>query len=182
MQYTVRCADCNRRVGAAKKTFLDSQAETDGVEIRRVRLRANAYHCQNGGTRQAPYKLKGNCDYGDGECLTPWPWHQQPAVMLLGRNYVITECDFWATWNLLYSGLTQPSKQLPREKATPAQTLLSYFVLLRFRLTPQIQMSRASFSSRSGCRQTPLSWALDQQRVRSDHEEYVLERWKLSLV
>eukprot|EP01052_Picozoa_sp_SAG31_P022418 SAG31_NODE_1782_length_7281_cov_5.022139_7_plen_103_part_00 len=71
--------------------------DTDGVEIRRVRLRANAFHCQNGDGRRAPYDLKGNCDYSlSGKpCLAPWPYKPQPAIMLLGRNYVITGCDLW---------------------------------------------------------------------------------------
>ena len=74
--------------------------DTDGVEIRRVRLRANAFHCQNGENRQAPFELQDNCDYASGTpCLTPWPYKVQPAVMLLGRNYVITGCDLWVRRN-----------------------------------------------------------------------------------
>lgn len=87
-------------------------SDTDGVQIERVRLRANAFHCQNsekGGSRQAPWSTSSgdNCD-GSGYCPNPWPVHTQPAIMLLGRNYQISDCDLWATWSVLYSGLTPP--------------------------------------------------------------------------
>ena len=85
-------------------------ADTDGVEIKRVRLRANAFHCQNGGTRQPPWHLSAgaNCDATSDGCPNPWPYHVQPAIMLLGRNYEISDCDLWATWTVIYSGLTPP--------------------------------------------------------------------------
>ena len=84
-------------------------SDTDGVQIKRVRLRANAFHCQNGGNRQPAWHLAAstNCNW-NGDCPNPWPYHVQPAIMLLGRNYEISGCDLWATWNVFYSGLTQP--------------------------------------------------------------------------
>ena len=99
-------------------------ADTDGVQIRRVRLRANAFHCQNSqlptGSRVPQWSARAgdNCDWGKS-CPNPWPYHVQPAIMLLGRNYEISGCDLWATWNVLYSGLTPPPPSPPPPPGTP---------------------------------------------------------------
>ena len=105
------------RASPPQVNVIHVSADTDGVQIKNVRLRANAFHCQNGGTRQPPWNLAAgsNCEAGVSHlsngsptCPNPWPYHVQPAIMLLGRNYEISGCDLWATWNVLYSGLTPP--------------------------------------------------------------------------
>lgn len=77
-------------------------AETDGVELARVRLRANAFFCQN--------QCKGNRDpvWGDQSCQNNinWPYNTQPAVGLFGRNFKVVDCDLWTTWGTFFGGLT----------------------------------------------------------------------------
>ena len=89
---------------------------TDGVSIQRVRVRANAVFCQNmcGNGRIPPWSDQAcgqDMDYygkrGYSDCpKCDWPWRQQPIFALFGRNWEISDCDVWSTYNVFYGAPT----------------------------------------------------------------------------
>jgi hypothetical protein len=89
---------------------------TDGVEIHRVRVRANSMFCQNmcENGRIPPWSDQAcgqDMDYygkrGFSDCpKCAWPWREQPVFALFGNNWQVTECDIFSTYNAFYSGVT----------------------------------------------------------------------------
>ena len=66
--------------------MLNISAGTDGVTIRRVRIRANAFNGRNAAERSVPWQGT----IGGGNALA--------AVLLQGRNAEISDSDIYATW------------------------------------------------------------------------------------
>eukprot|EP00041_Stephanoeca_diplocostata_P029079 m.848888 g.848888 ORF g.848888 m.848888 type:complete len:528 (+) comp23490_c2_seq17:528-2111(+) len=63
-------------------------ADTDGVKIRRVRVRANAFHCGNENSR-----------------LPTWTFHGggfNPLIWVHGINFEVSDCDLWSTWSVIH--------------------------------------------------------------------------------
>jgi len=67
--------------------------QTDGVRIRRVRIRANAFHCQDFET-------------GIGDRNVPWAFAgagHNPLIWIHGLNFEIADCDLWSTWSVFHA-------------------------------------------------------------------------------
>ena len=60
------------------------------MKVKRVRIRANAFHCTNTQERKVPWSFKGA--------------GTNPLVLIDGKNFEISDNDFWATWTMLKTG------------------------------------------------------------------------------
>ena len=74
------------------KNVFEIGVDTDGVRVERVRIRANAFHCQD--------------TIGHSESRgVAWTWidhvNTNALFTIRGRNFVIHECDLWATWQVV---------------------------------------------------------------------------------
>lgn len=78
------------------RNVVDIRADTVGVRLRRVRVRANAFHCQARSSEGGP---------GSGRAV-PWLFHGggfNPLVWIHGQNFEVTDCDLWSTWSVFHS-------------------------------------------------------------------------------
>jgi hypothetical protein len=66
-------------------TVVNISANTNNVEVRRVRIRANAFNGRNNAERRVPWQ--GSIG-GNGP----------PVILLQGRSSVVSDCDIYATW------------------------------------------------------------------------------------
>mmetsp|Transcript_22093 Transcript_22093/g.66317 ORF Transcript_22093/g.66317 Transcript_22093/m.66317 type:complete len:262 (-) Transcript_22093:2313-3098(-) len=73
----------------------DISADTDGVRLRRLRVRANAFHCGNEGSRLPPWTFEGG--------------GYNPLIWVHGINFEVSDCDLWSTWSVIHSsGIDNP--------------------------------------------------------------------------
>ena len=92
------------------RSVIDIRNDTVGVSVRRVRIRANAFHCSDWTSCRG-----SNCS-SDGSPALPRsvPWEFQgggtnPMFWIHGQNFVVEDCDLWSTWSVFHStGITVP--------------------------------------------------------------------------
>ena len=75
---------------------IDIRNDTVGVRVRRVRIRANAFHCQSRGSEDGA---------SDGRNL-PWTFQgggYNPLIWTNGKSFEVSDCDLWATWSVFHS-------------------------------------------------------------------------------
>ena len=75
---------------------IDIRNDKVGVRVRRVRIRANAFHCQSRG---------GEGGASDGRDL-PWLFQgggYNPLIWINGQSFEVSDCDLWATWSVFHS-------------------------------------------------------------------------------
>jgi hypothetical protein len=78
------------------QNVIDIRVDTVGVRVRRVRIRANAFHCQARSSEGGP---------GGGRAV-PWQFEgggHNPLMWIHGQNFEISDCDLWATWSVFHS-------------------------------------------------------------------------------
>lgn len=78
------------------RNVIDVSVDTVGVRVRRVRIRANAFHCQSRSSEGGP---------GGGRAVN-WTFMgggANPLVWIHGRNFEFTDCDLWGTWSIFHS-------------------------------------------------------------------------------
>lgn len=78
------------------KNVIDVRVDTVGVRVRRVRVRANAFHCQSRSSEGGP---------GGGRAVN-WTFMGggfNPVVWIHGRNFEFSDCDIWGTWSIFHS-------------------------------------------------------------------------------
>ena len=70
-------------------------ADTDGCRFRRVRVRANAFHCGNEANRKPAW------EWGGGG--------KNPLFRIHASNWEVSDCDLWSTWSVFHtSGIYAP--------------------------------------------------------------------------
>lgn len=78
------------------QNVIDIRVDTIGVRVRRVRIRANAFHCQARSSEGGP---------GGGRAV-PWQFEgggHNPLIWIHGQNFEVSDCDLWATWSVFHS-------------------------------------------------------------------------------
>ena len=75
------------------RNLFDIGVDTDGVTVQRVRVRANAFHCQD--SMGQPLAARS----------VPWtfidPVNSNALFTIRGRNFVIADNDLFATWQVI---------------------------------------------------------------------------------
>jgi hypothetical protein len=95
--------------------------DTDGCRFSKMRVRANAFFCQNGCNRDPPwgeacvncaYRNVTNCPGPDCHWINPCPspYSIQPMFALFGTNFEVVDCDLWSSWEVFMTATLTDKK------------------------------------------------------------------------